>query len=888
MSNLYKWKRRIPHPQEHKSPNIIPDGFPPSDDVKKEAEQLLSSWSKKKIWDSFIESDPMQDIGEIPEQNEENIELLAEYLSSDVYEELEKVNMRVDARTIQKNSSNTAVKFKDNLYNRDGFDQSKKVLKNLQSRDYISKTNRNRMSEVKSEKYPLSKDLGFRMDVRHDLVKNNRERRLTMNKMKKEEKKRQKVIEEEAKLIVEEELMKKKKENEKEKKLIEEYVKDIEKNMKKENELLQKTLEEKLKKNEKFVEKGNVKWIREEFTSDNQIDNGSEILELNSDEENKLNEIVGKLNLEILRLYFGRWRNCTKENKRWNEQATSKAKVVYEFNLQKRILRKWYECHMNEKVEMERHELEIREFMMQTRRAVRHYEQNLCKKVLNVWLYQTKLSITDRQIRGERDRTRAHLKTFILEVEENKEELLEAKKRAELAKEEKRVELAKEEKILNEIQEENRKRIKSAFEKERSEILEKIRNDNSKLGNCGKWKMERPTMNNAVIVKEQRQLIEQQNRMIRALQHEDNIKVKLRELDEIKEKQKRLEHQTLEQMKQDKQYYQKQLKSFHEKKKPKSFRKNSFTKKEDNDEDETIVESSIHSITDDMSLRRSVMKKNELSNQQKRFMSKMEKRAKERQEMKEERLKRKLLELKRCEEEKQKKLEEELKKDEEEKKLLQFHREENRRRLKEEEKRKEKMRMEENEKNEKADKFYKRHLLNYYGMRLFKELMTMKRENMKTADNFHRLMIMKLHFHFLLVHTKESRERKLKKLELFHTNHLVRRYWNQWKQLRNYGEHAVRKADRFYVFHLKFKYFRVLHHFSLQSKRRTIDLKSAVCRLHERHLMKNCFTQLRLLPSRNRRREEREKNLFLMKQKVRQLLPDFTTSQSTESIDEEI
>ncbi|XP_074653357.1 coiled-coil domain-containing protein 191-like [Tubulanus polymorphus] len=266
------------------------------------------------------------------------------------------------------------------------------------------------------------------------------------------------------------------------------------------------------------------------------------------------------------------------------------------------------------------------------------------------------------------------------------------------------------------------------------------------------------------------------------------------------------------------------------------------------------------------------------------FVKGMEQRAAERARIKAER------------EEKKRKAEEEklarLQAEEEERQLKMEQEKKARIEARKEQKRLEKQREEEKQKqidlsNQQmalADNHYASSLLVYKGWKPWRRFIEQCGQDTVNATRHHNLKLLQKLFLNWRWMTYEAVQRREDVADEFYKCLIIRRCFNSWKKYGQYVTIEEEKAQRFYDQHLMWRILRRWSDFAVGEKVRMWELERKAKEFNSTRVVRTVFRTWRRLPDINRREREKEAMRLEMRRKVASILPDFRASDKLDDI----
>jgi hypothetical protein len=182
----------------------------------------------------------------------------------------------------------------------------------------------------------------------------------------------------------------------------------------------------------------------------------------------------------------------------------------------------------------------------------------------------------------------------------------------------------------------------------------------------------------------------------------------------------------------------------------------------------------------------------------------------------------------------------------------------------------------------KADEFYKRYLLRYYGMNGFKRLWQIGKEKTQVAEKNYSSVILKKIFQPWRSITRAELSVQEKIADEFYSRFLLRNYfYNGIKRFKQHAQIEMAKATRFYRFRIKMKLFTAWHVYTLNEKKKFSSYESLV-REHNLHRIQTTYFLIwKQFPAEARRMRARQKRIDELRNKVKEMIPDYDPASST-------
>jgi hypothetical protein len=182
----------------------------------------------------------------------------------------------------------------------------------------------------------------------------------------------------------------------------------------------------------------------------------------------------------------------------------------------------------------------------------------------------------------------------------------------------------------------------------------------------------------------------------------------------------------------------------------------------------------------------------------------------------------------------------------------------------------------------KADQFYKRHLLRYYGLNGLKRLVEIRDEKMQIAEKHYSLVIFKKLFKPWRSITRAELSVLEIKADNFYAKFLLKNYfYNGIKLFKQHAQIEAAKATRFYRFRIKIKLFSAWQVYTAHEKKKFASHESLV-REHNLHRIRTTYFLIwKQFPAEARRLRARQKRIDELRNKVKAIIPDYDPASST-------
>jgi hypothetical protein len=193
--------------------------------------------------------------------------------------------------------------------------------------------------------------------------------------------------------------------------------------------------------------------------------------------------------------------------------------------------------------------------------------------------------------------------------------------------------------------------------------------------------------------------------------------------------------------------------------------------------------------------------------------------------------------------------------------------------------------LKESEAIQKADAFYRKYLLRYYGLNGFKKLVDMENKKWKLATRIYTMRMFKRIFVSWKISARMEASVKEKIADEFHGRLIVKNcYFNGIKLFKQSLQIEMAKASRFYRYNIKLKLFTQWKVY-VKSEREKGAHNEALIEVHNRERIQRVYFGLwRAYPAEQRRLKARQKRLDDLRSKVKEMLPDFETPASARTM----
>ncbi|CAG5127284.1 unnamed protein product, partial [Candidula unifasciata] len=241
----------------------------------------------------------------------------------------------------------------------------------------------------------------------------------------------------------------------------------------------------------------------------------------------------------------------------------------------------------------------------------------------------------------------------------------------------------------------------------------------------------------------------------------------------------------------------------------------------------------------------------------------------EREERKRKQEEDKLAQLQKIEEETQKTLEAERKA-----KIEDYRQRKRLEKQKEEEKRKELAKLE--EMNKLADEHYKRSLMKYRGLLPFKKIISLSKKQWVMAIKHRDREVVRQCIQAWRLFADEEINRKQSMADQMSQVLVIKHTFQKWKNYKHHMKFLNQRAARHYDSHLKSQCFSAWVEWKTTEREDTQQKLEAADSHFLKTLTRKTFLSWRDLPEKLRREQEREKRRMELRQKVAELIPDFS------------
>lgn len=115
----------------------------------------------------------------------------------------------------------------------------------------------------------------------------------------------------------------------------------------------------------------------------------------------------------------------------------------------------------------------------------------------------------------------------------------------------------------------------------------------------------------------------------------------------------------------------------------------------------------------------------------------------------------------------------------------------------------------------------------------------------------------------------------------FNSKLLLKHGLNSFKLFKQHAQIEAAKANRFYKYHLKQKFFESWKVYKVNEKRKAVEYEALIEEHDKNRIIKSYFFIWRKYPAEVKRQKERQKRMDELRSKVRELIPDFESPAST-------
>ncbi|CAF0821250.1 unnamed protein product [Brachionus calyciflorus] len=760
-------------------------------------------------------------------------------------------------------------------------------------------------------------DTQLKIEMRHKAVKENREKRAKEMELKRQEKLDRKEIEFQARqMVLKEENEKKMKEN-LEKQLIEQEAQKLriemaEKRIKEEEIRKQKRELDRLRKERDDKELYEIQKKCELVGSDNILQE-----KRNEMAEKRANDLVESFlkvkKLRTLQKCFSIWYGSILESRIKN----GKAKALADWKISYKVFNGWKKMVLVEKIRknQEIHQNEIRENNLKNNKAAEFYKKTLLFKVFNAWQKHVMNELLLKKLNEEKTNVKNRMQRFLEAAKEEKSNNLDIDldelhtKRSETSKNLSNLSTKRYDSVDN-LTNTNRSnsRIRSAnirnnkansnrsknnddqYEDEEFKAFINKKQDfnfDKKVKDMMQPWLKSPTVKifdnrfkaQEKMLNEQSKMIKEQQKLIEDLKYQQSqmaFKEQISLLEEIKTRQIELEKLQKAQFAQEKKILREQAQS--KKETPRTERE---TLNENENIDNTHFQLNKNDETEDISKKTNFLQEKKFD----KIAILMEERAKNREKLKKEReeKKRKMeqekLDILKAQQEEKLRVEEE-----EKRKKAEELREKNAARKFVEEKKAIEL-QKEKELIQKADEFYRKHLLRYYCLGGFKKLIEAQNLKNEKATKHHNKKIFGIIFTEWRTLIKASVIVKQRKADEFYNRILLKNtYFNGIKQFKQSLQICNAKAIRFYNYNIKIKLYGYWKVYVSLEKEKSRNYELMITEHNMLRIKTIYFTTWKNFPNEMKKERARQKRLDELRNKVKQLIPDYLSPDSTNQI----
>ena len=176
--------------------------------------------------------------------------------------------------------------------------------------------------------------------------------------------------------------------------------------------------------------------------------------------------------------------------------------------------------------------------------------------------------------------------------------------------------------------------------------------------------------------------------------------------------------------------------------------------------------------------------------------------------------------------------------------------------------------------------FLRKYLLRYYGMNGFKKIVELKRKNLDLAHKHYSLVIFRKVVDAWKFNIRIDLVKRQKIADTFNRRLLLKNYLNNFKLHKQCAQIAIAKAARFYKYQIKLKLFEAWKFYRVKEKRIAIEHERLIKEHNEQRIIKSYFLIWKQFPSEMKRFKLRQKRIDELRNKVKEMIPDYETPSS--------
>jgi hypothetical protein len=172
-------------------------------------------------------------------------------------------------------------------------------------------------------------------------------------------------------------------------------------------------------------------------------------------------------------------------------------------------------------------------------------------------------------------------------------------------------------------------------------------------------------------------------------------------------------------------------------------------------------------------------------------------------------------------------------------------------------------------------KLIRKYLLRYYCMNGLKKLLNQSNILMEKASKHYETVLFVKIIKAWQMSTRESMSIKIQLADNFNQKRMLKTYFNGMKNFKQSLQIEAAKANRFYKYHVKTKLFDAWRIYTRQEKNKAVEYNQLVEEHNRSRLLSKYFQVWKTYPADMKRLKERQKRLDELREKVKQMIPDY-------------
>lgn len=176
--------------------------------------------------------------------------------------------------------------------------------------------------------------------------------------------------------------------------------------------------------------------------------------------------------------------------------------------------------------------------------------------------------------------------------------------------------------------------------------------------------------------------------------------------------------------------------------------------------------------------------------------------------------------------------------------------------------------------------------MRYYGLNPLKKLISIRHQQWDMAEEHYNYTIVQRTFIIWHRTIRQEIEMKTQRATEFYHRLLYRRYFHSWQRYKHQSEIAEERAERHYLSRLLVTSFKTWQDYTQTEIIRLWRLDDVAKEHNVKRSLKSAFALWRQYPAERRKEREREKRLAEMRSKVKDLIPDFRGTSTSNNADD--